>query len=157
MAGSAAAGALVTIGLLLGLSGAGASAPAGERGEWEPWSAERVAELRRAGQPVFVDFTAAWCLTCQVNERVALRDSDVQARLRESGVVLLQADWTRRDARITEALASHGRQGVPLYVLYGDGPEPIVLPEIITPGIVLEALEGALGPARTSANEAKSR
>ena len=148
MAGGAAGVGLVTVGLLVGLSRAGAGAPAREAGEWEPWSRERVAELRQAGRPVFVDFTAAWCLTCQVNERVALRDPEVQARLRDRGVAFLKADWTLRDPQITEALASHGRQGVPLYVLYDGGREPVVLPEVITPGIVLEALEAELGPNR---------
>ncbi len=159
-AGGAAAVALVSVGLLVGLSQAGDSAPAPRTeasGEWEPWSPERVAELRQAGRPVFVEFTAAWCLTCQVNERVALRDPEVQARLRAGGVALLRADWTRRDAHITEALASLGRQGVPLYVLYGGDQEPIVLPEVITPGIVLDALEGALGPDGEFEEEEKRR
>jgi thiol:disulfide interchange protein/DsbC/DsbD-like thiol-disulfide interchange protein len=159
LAGSVAAVALVTLGLVAGLSRAGASAAAAEGGDWEPWSAERVAELRAGGRPVFVDFTADWCLTCQVNERVALRDSDVQARLRERGVVPMRADWTRHDPRITEALAAHGREGVPLYVLY-DGPAdapPIVLPEVITPGIVLDALDREPGPRAPSPSEEKTR
>jgi thiol:disulfide interchange protein DsbD len=125
------------------------------QGEWEPWSPERVAELRAAGRPVFVDFTAAWCLTCQVNERLALHDAAVGARLRESHVALLRADWTRPDARITEALASFDRQGVPLYVLYGRAGEVRVLPEVITSGIVLEALESTLGAGRALASEEK--
>jgi len=126
-------------------------------GEWEPWSPERVAALRAAGRPVFVDFTAAWCLTCQVNERLALHDEAVKARLRENDVALLKADWTRPDPRITEALTSYGRQGVPLYVLYGRGGEVLVLPEVITSGIVLEALEATLGAGRALASEEKTR
>ncbi len=160
MAGSAAALALVTVGLLIGLSRAGSSAPvAGDAvaDGWEPWSMERVATLREAGRPIFVDFTAAWCLTCQVNERAVLHDSEVQARFHEAGVVLLKADWTRHDPRITAALASHGRQGVPLYVLYGADTEPVVLPEVITPGIVRAALDRALTASPVSASEETSR
>jgi thiol:disulfide interchange protein DsbD len=123
--------------------------------EWESWSPERVAELRAAGRPVFVDFTASWCLTCQVNERVALHDEAVKARLREGDVALLKADWTRPDPRITEALASFGRQGVPLYVLYGRTGEPRVLPEVITSGIVLDALTATLGAGQALASEEK--
>jgi thiol:disulfide interchange protein DsbD len=158
--GSAAAAALVTVGLLAGLSRAGAAAPAAEPGEWVAWSEEGVAAHRAAGRSVLVDFTADWCLTCQVNERVALRDPEVQARLREEGVVVMRADWTRHDPRITEALASHGRQGVPLYVLYGSGTgAPILLPEVITPGIVLDALSRAResGAGRASPVEEESR
>lgn len=108
---------------------------------WEPFSFERLAELRSAGKPVFIDFTAAWCLSCQVNERMALGASRVQERFRTSGIVALKADWTLHDEMITRALASYGRRGVPLYVLYGPGSEqPRLLPEVITPGIVLDAL-----------------
>ncbi len=150
VAGAAAVG-LMALGVLAGLLQAGATARATDGGDWESWSEERLAEHRAAGRSVFVDFTADWCLTCQVNERLALRNPEVQARLREERVVVLKADWTRHDPRITEALAAHGRQGVPLYVFYGagSGSTPIVLPEVITPGIVLDALSGAResGPA----------
>jgi thiol:disulfide interchange protein DsbD len=111
---------------------------------WQPFSVERVEALRSEGRPVFVDFTAAWCLTCQVNERVALADATVRTAFREKDVALLRADWTRRDAEITEALRSFGRSGVPLYVLYS--PEgsvaPRIMPEVLSPRIVLEALAG---------------
>ncbi len=150
------AGALVVVGLAIALTRATvpvAAAPVTADGlGWEPFSVERRDQLRAAGTPVFIDFTAAWCLSCQVNERVALGTPAVRAKLREHGVALLKADWTRRDDRITEALASYGRQGVPLYVLYGrekDAP-PRLLPEVLTPGIVLEALDEHLGRAQAA-------
>jgi thiol:disulfide interchange protein DsbD len=109
---------------------------------WEAWSPERVAELRAAGRPVFIDFSAQWCLTCQVNERVALRRGPVERRFRELGVAALKADWTDRSDSIAAAIAGYGRAGVPLYVLYGPGGEqPVLLPELLTPRILLDALD----------------
>ena len=146
--------ALGGIGLAVALSGARVAPPASPSGAkgagglvWESWSEERVAALRAEGRAVFVDFTAAWCLTCQVNERVSLGNAEVVAKLTRENVALLRADWTLRDERITRALASHGRQGVPVYVLYGRDPlaPPRLLPEVITPGMVLAALDEALG------------
>jgi thiol:disulfide interchange protein DsbD len=149
---------LVMAGLAMGFGparpSAGARIPAAAAdGRWEPWSEARVAELRAKGTPVFVDFTAAWCLTCQVNERVALETRPVVERFEREGIALLKADWTMRDDKITEALAAHGRQGVPLYVLYGRdaGDEPRLLPEILTPGIVLKALDEVVGPKTADA------
>ncbi|HSF05091.1 MAG TPA: protein-disulfide reductase DsbD domain-containing protein [Methylomirabilota bacterium] len=123
-------------------------APA-ERGEtgipWEPYTPERVTELRAGGNAVFVNFTAAWCITCLVNERVALRSSEVTAGFVDKGVAYLKADWTRRDPEIARVLATFDRSGVPLYLLYpanGAGAErPHVLPQILTERIVLEALQ----------------
>jgi thiol:disulfide interchange protein DsbD len=109
---------------------------------WEPYSAQKVASLQAAGKPVFVDFTAAWCVTCQVNERVVLSRDDVMAAFRDKGVTLVRADWTRRDPEIARALAELGRGGVPAYVLYKPGRAPLVLPELLTPQRVLEALDG---------------
>ncbi|MGH7388541.1 MAG: thioredoxin family protein, partial [Candidatus Rokuibacteriota bacterium] len=110
---------------------------------WEPFSAARLAELRAAGRPVFVDVTAAWCLTCLVNERVALRSPAVTEALARRGVATLRADWTNRDPAITRVLGAFGRNGVPLYLLYPARVtgEPAVLPQILSAGAVIEALD----------------
>jgi thiol:disulfide interchange protein DsbD len=109
---------------------------------WRPYTAAQVAALTAAGKPVFIDFTAAWCVTCQVNKRLVLAAEDVQAAFRARGVELVRADWTRRDAEITRALAALGRNGVPLYVLYRPGRPPLLLPEVLTRERVLAALDG---------------
>jgi thiol:disulfide interchange protein DsbD len=92
---------------------------------------------------VFVDFSAAWCLSCQVNERVVLDRPDVEEAFRKSGVVMMRADWTNHDDTITAALTQLGRSGVPTYALYSGGPQsaPTLLPEVLTTGIVLDALK----------------
>jgi thiol:disulfide interchange protein len=115
----------------------------GSDGAWEPFSAARLAELRAAGTPVFVNVTAAWCLTCLVNERVALRSGAVTEAFARKGVVTLKADWTRRDPAITQVLGTFGRNGVPLYLLYpaSAAAEPTVLPQILSEGVVVEATE----------------
>jgi thiol:disulfide interchange protein len=113
-------------------------------GAWQPWSANAVAQAQAQGRPVFVDFTASWCLSCQVNERVALEQPEVQKAFADAHVVLLKADWTQHDDAITQTLATLGRSGVPTYVLYAPGQsEPQVLPEVLTPGIVTDALRSA--------------
>ena len=95
---------------------------------------------------MFIDFTADWCLTCKVNERTVLRDREVVARFKSAGVVPIKADWTSRNADITRLLSNFGRSGVPLYVIFPSGRprDPILLPEVITTGIVLEAIDRAL-------------
>jgi thiol:disulfide interchange protein len=98
---------------------------------WQPWSAERVSELSGAGQPVFIDFTAAWCVTCQYNKKRTLADADVLADFDAKKVAMLRADWTRRDPAITAALTALGRSGVPVYVLQAPGKAPVVLTEIL--------------------------
>jgi thiol:disulfide interchange protein/DsbC/DsbD-like thiol-disulfide interchange protein len=112
---------------------------------WEPWSEARVRTLRQEGRPVFVDFTAAWCLSCQVNERVALRTRAVQDAFSQSNVALLRADWTSRDSSITNVLASFGRSGVPLYLLYPADARAAarILPAVLTPGMVVDAVARA--------------
>jgi thiol:disulfide interchange protein DsbD len=107
---------------------------------WEPYSAERVATLTAQGRTVFVDFTAAWCITCQVNERLVLNDARVREAFARSGVALVRADWTRRDPAITEALTALGRSGVPAYVLYRKDRAPQLLPEVLQRKTVLDAL-----------------
>jgi thiol:disulfide interchange protein DsbD len=135
-----AAGALAR---LPGASAAGAAAPGAEApGGPERFSPARLSELRAAGKPVLVNLTAAWCITCLVNERVALSTPAVQSALRSAGFVYLKGDWTNRDPEITAVLERFGRSGVPLYLVYHPGQEPVILPQILTEGIVLEALRG---------------
>ncbi|MDM7456368.1 MAG: thioredoxin family protein, partial [Tepidimonas sp.] len=112
-------------------------------GAWEPWSATRQAELLAAGRPVFVDFTAAWCVTCQVNKAAVLRDEAVLRDAQEAGIALLRADWTRRDAAITQELARLGRSGVPVYVLHLPGQPAQVLTEILSVAQVRAAFQAA--------------
>jgi len=113
-------------------------APAAVDPLWKAWSPEAVQEARASGKTVFVDFTAAWCLSCQVNERVVLSRPEVKAALAKS--LAFKADWTDKDPVIEAELAKHGRAGVPLYIVYPKGGDAVTLPEILTPGLVLETL-----------------
>ncbi|MDM0117096.1 protein-disulfide reductase DsbD family protein [Variovorax sp. J22R133] len=108
---------------------------------WQPWSTQRVSELAADGRPVFIDFTAAWCVTCQYNKKTTLADAEVLAQFDARNVALLRADWTRRDPAITAALAALGRNGVPVYVLQSPGKTPVVLTEILGKDEVRAALE----------------
>ena len=103
---------------------------AGER--WQAWEPGRVDQVLSTGQPVFVDFTAAWCVTCQYNKKTTLSNTEVLADLDAKKVMLLRADWTRRDPAITSALQQLGRNGVPVYVVYKTGSPPVVLSEILS-------------------------
>ncbi|MCS3656152.1 protein-disulfide reductase DsbD family protein [Salinibacter ruber] len=147
------AGAALVGGIAVAVIGAG-SAPAEQQATatatdasgtdttWRSYAPETIESLRAEGRPVFVDFTAAWCLTCQVNKRRVLTAESVQNAFDEKDVALVRADWTSRDPEITRALESHGRSGVPVYVLYaGDGSEPELLPEVLTEDAVLNALD----------------
>jgi thiol:disulfide interchange protein len=116
--------------------------------EWQPYSAAKVAELNAAGRPLLVNFTASWCLTCLVNERNAFADAAVQEIFRDKKVTLMKGDWTNRDPAITKALAAFGRAGVPLYLVYNSKPgstEPLVLPQLLTAGVVQSAFSDAPG------------
>ena len=140
------AAALIVGGAAAAVKLAGSGAPPGKAvatEKWEPYSEARVNELRAAGRPVFVDFGAAWCLTCQVNERVALSAAAVLSKFEEKNVAMLKADWTSRDPAITAALTKLGRSGVPTYVVYSKdvSAPPRLLPEVLTPTLVIDALD----------------
>ena len=108
----------------------------------EAWSAERVAALQAEGRPVFVNFTAAWCVTCKLNEATTLQTDAVSRVLAANNVAYLEGDWTNRDAAIAAELAAHGRAGVPLYLFYAPGQDAIVLPQVLTPDLLIRTIEG---------------
>ena len=107
---------------------------------WQPWAPGRVEQLMGEGRSVFVDFTAAWCVTCQYNKKTTLSNSDVLADIDAKNVALLRADWTRRDPAVTAALKELGRSGVPVYVIYKAGRAPVVMSEILSVGDVRREL-----------------
>jgi thiol:disulfide interchange protein/DsbC/DsbD-like thiol-disulfide interchange protein len=111
-------------------------------GGWQPFTPERLQRELAQGHSVFVDFTAAWCLTCKFNEKTVLQSQEVQEAFQRRGIVKLRADWTNGDPVITKLLERFGRPGVPLYVLYpGKSGEPVVFPELLTKSILLDKLE----------------
>lgn len=120
----------------------GSGAGTQEFGAWQPYNPAKVAELSAAGKPLLVNFTASWCLTCLVNERNAFSDAAVQAIFRDRGVTLMKGDWTNRDPIITKALREFHRAGVPLYLVYNaksGTTAPVVLPQLLTAGVVRDA------------------
>ncbi|WP_159346609.1 protein-disulfide reductase DsbD family protein [Roseomonas harenae] len=130
------------------------AAPPAARAEvaGEAWSEARLAALRAEGRPVFVNLTAAWCITCRVNERVALEAEAVRAAFAREGVALLTGDWTRGDPAITALLRAQGREGVPLYLFYpARGGAPVVLPQILTERMVIEAITDAQEAVQSAA------
>nr|WP_315491173.1 thioredoxin family protein [uncultured Rhodoferax sp.] len=146
--------ASISVALLLGLTGAigplvvktedtatnAGAATAASNGQWQAWAPGKVEAELAAGRPVFVDFTAAWCITCQYNKKTTLANAEVLADMRARNVTLLRADWTRRDPAITVALEALGRSGVPVYVLHQAGKPPVVFSEILD----VQALRSAL-------------
>ncbi len=158
-AGAARIMAVVSVGVigvglgLLPLDPAPAAPPTSTAGgassiDWRPWDPAAIERERAAGRPVFVDFTADWCITCKVNETVVLSTDEVAEALERGGFVSFKADWTRYDDAIRAALAVHGRAGVPLYLVYpaGSAGEAEVLPELLTLEATLEALRSAANP-----------
>jgi thiol:disulfide interchange protein len=144
--GLAAAGAVAALLLATSLTAAGGDDRARRAGAqhglaYEPFTPQRLASLEAEGKPVFVDVTAAWCVTCLVNERLALDSEAVRRAFAERGVVALKGDWTNQNPEITEFLQRFGRSGVPLYLLYSGKGEPVVLPQILTAATVLDALD----------------
>ncbi len=117
-----------------------ATAQASAEAGYEAFTQAKLDTLLASGRPVFVNMTAAWCITCLVNERTALSAESVREALSGKNVAYLKGDWTNRNPEITRLLERFGRSGVPLYVLYRNGREPVVLPQILTPSLVLDKL-----------------
>ncbi len=146
MAGKAFAAVLLAAGLWTGWPKEAQAAPAngataGYQVTWEKWSPEAVAAAQAAGKFVYVDFTARWCATCQTNKATVFHSADVLAEFGRQGVVLLRGDWTNKDPKITAELAKWNRSAVPFNLLYAPTKkDPVILPELLTPGKVLDAL-----------------
>jgi len=150
-------GAAVALALALGggYSAAQLAVPASTataQHNWQPYSDAQLQKLLDEDKPVFLNFTAAWCISCLVNERVALSDAQVMEAFADGGITYLKGDWTNRDPAITGFLARFGRSGVPLYLFYPSGrsTEPVQLPQILTPGIVLTVIQSQAASDPTS-------
>jgi thiol:disulfide interchange protein len=141
--GLAAGGSAAAIFLAVSLTGAVPAKSAAIRDglNYEPFTTQRLEALEAAGRPVFVNLTASWCITCLINERVALDAEAVRQAFVEHGIVPLKGDWTSQNPEITKFLQQFGRSGVPLYLFYtGKGGEPLMLPQILTAANVLDAI-----------------
>jgi thiol:disulfide interchange protein len=143
LAAAGGAAAILIAASLTGVAGGGV-APAGAASRdglhYEPFTTQRLSALETEGRPAFVNLTAAWCVTCLFNERVALDSEAVRNAFAEHGVVALKGDWTNQNPEITQFLQQFGRSGVPLYLLYTGNGKPVVLPQILTAASVLDAL-----------------
>lgn len=137
---SGAAAAIFLAASLTATEGRMANAAPPDRLAYEPFTAARLSALEAAGKPVFVNLTASWCVTCLINERVALDSDAVRNAFAARGIVPLKGDWTSQNPEITALLQQFGRSGVPLYLLYGGKGEPVILPQILTAASVLDAL-----------------
>jgi thiol:disulfide interchange protein len=125
-----------------GINNLSQSSNASNQIQWQAYSPASVDTARQQGEPVFIDFTAAWCINCQVNDRLVLQNSQVVQAFKQRGVVAFKADWTKYDAVITKALSLYGRDSIPVYVYYAPGSDtPVILPQVITPQIVLEKIK----------------
>ena len=143
---SAVMALLLLIGLmstLLWKLEAAVTIPVSAQQNWEPYDADTLARFRAEGKAVLVNFTAAWCISCLVNEKVVLSSDEIKTELRDKSIVYMKGDWTSRDPAITRVLEQYGRSGVPLYLYFPSDPqrEAAVLPNILTRGIVLQALK----------------
>jgi thiol:disulfide interchange protein len=152
--GTVAASLVGAAAVIAGLDRAGpASAPQAQSAAgYEPFTPQRLAELLAADRPVFVNMTAAWCITCLVNEHTALSTAAVRAAFAARNIAYLKGDWTSRNPDITRVLERHGRSGVPLYLLYAGAGEPVVLPQVLTPAIVLGEIDRIPGAPQRRAS-----
>jgi thiol:disulfide interchange protein DsbD len=131
----------LTAGAVLLAAGVWTGWPRPDHLTWQVWSPEAVAQLRAEGRPVYVDFTARWCATCQANKKVVFSSKEVLAAFADKNIATLKGDWTNSDPRITAELAKYNRSAVPFNLVWLPGKdEPVILPEILTPGTVLTAL-----------------